>query len=158
MVLYVREQEYPYALEMARQLHRRYPDNYILHLNQAQILERMGGQDKAVKIYMDVVRAAEEGRRGYKKLPLGTFRYTMGSRLWSLGYPGEALEIFQASGRDPKTPSREKVLSHLRAGEILHLMGRRTHAASHYREIQMLEEVDDSHSVAAEYLRREQNP
>jgi tetratricopeptide (TPR) repeat protein len=142
---------------MARQLHRRYPENYILHLNQAQILERMGGQDEAVKIYMDVARAAEEGRSGYKKLPLGTFRYTLGTRLWSLGFPDEALEIFQASSRDPETPPRQRVLSHLRAGEILDLMGRRTHAASHYREIQRLEEFDDSHSVAAEYLKREQN-
>ncbi len=157
MVLYVREEEYPYALEMARQLHRRYPENYILHLNQAQILERMGGQGEAVKTYMAVVRAAEEGRPGYSKLPLGTFRYTLGTRIWSLGYPGEALEIFQSSSLDPNTPPRERVLSHLRAGEILDVMGRQTNAASHYREVQLLDNFDDSHSRAAEYLKREPN-
>jgi tetratricopeptide (TPR) repeat protein len=152
MVLYVREGYYDYALRVARDLHRRYPENFLLHLNQGQILERMGKREEAIETYLEVVRLAEEGRKNYNKVPLGTFRYTAGARLVALGEQERALALFLKATRDPGTPEREKALSHLRAGEILDLLGQREEAVSQYHVVQELTEFEGSHNFASKYL------
>ena len=153
MVLYVREGYYGYALRVAEELHRRYPENFLLHLNQAQILERMGERERAIDVYLSVLRLAEEGRKNYQKVPLVTFRYNVGVRLMELGAGERALDLFLAATRDPGMPEREEALSHLRAGEILDLLGRRQEAISQYEEVQGLSEFEDSHGTARKYLK-----
>lgn len=152
MVLYVRERQYDYGLEVARQLHKRYPESFLLHLNQAQILERMDARRKAAETYVDVIRFAEERRRNYQKLPLETFRYTTGTKLLELGARDEALDLFEAATLDPETLPRERALSHLKAGQILDLMGKREEAIAHYREVQRLEDFESSHKLATRFI------
>jgi tetratricopeptide (TPR) repeat protein len=152
MVLYVREGYHDYALRVARELHRRYPENFLLHLNQGQILERMGKREEAIETYLEVVRLAERGRKNYQKVPLGTFRYTAGARLAALGERERALALFLEATRDPGTPEREKALSHLRAGEVLDLLGKRSEAVSQYHVVQELTEFEGSHEFASKYL------
>ena len=152
MVLYVREGYYDYALRVAQDLHRRYPENFLLHLNRAQILEDMGERERAVETYLEVLRLAEEGRTNYQKVPLGTFRYTVGARLVALGEQERALPLFLKATLDPNTPDREKALSHLRAGEILDLLGQRDEAVSQYHVVQELAEFEGSHEYANKYL------
>ena len=152
MVLYVREGHYEYALRVARDLHRRYPENFLLHLNRAQILERMGERELAIEAYLEVLRRAEEGRKNYHKVPLGTFRYTAGARLVALGERDRALRLFLEATRDPGTSEREKALSHLRAGEILDLLGKREEAVSQYEVVRELAEFEGSHDFADKYL------
>jgi tetratricopeptide (TPR) repeat protein len=153
MALYVREKYYEYALQVAQHLHRRYPENFLLHLNQAQILERMKKREEAARIYTEVVQFAEEGKPNYRKIPLGTFRYTAGRRLMELGYRNQALELFLGATRDPSTPPRERALSHLRAGEILDLMGERADAVSQYKMVRNLDEFEGSHRRASKFLK-----
>jgi hypothetical protein len=154
MALYVREGYYDYALRVAQDLHHLYPENFLFHLNQAQILERMSKREPAIETYLEVVRLAEEGRRNYQKVSLETFRYTTGLRLLKLGARERALELFLSATRDAATPERERVLSHLRAGEILDLLGQRREAVSQYQEVQRLREFEDSHDLASEHLAR----
>jgi tetratricopeptide (TPR) repeat protein len=153
MVLYVREKSYDYALQVVGHLRKRYPENFLLHLNQAQILERMRERERAIETYLEVVRLAEEGRKNYQKVPLGTFRYTAGTRLVELGEKERALELFLSATNDPATPQREKALSHLRAGELLDLLGQRQEAISQYEEVQELPQVENSHQTADKYLK-----
>ena len=152
MILYVREEYYEYALRVAKDLHRRYPENFLLHLNRAQILERLGEREQAIETYLEVVRLAEEGKRNYQKVPLGTFRYTAGARLVELGARERALALFLEATQDPGTPEREKALSHLRAGEMLDLLGKRAEAVSQYQVVRELSEFEDSHEFASKYL------
>lgn len=154
MGFYVREKYYEYALQVALQLHKQYPENFLLHLNQAQILERMRERQRAVETYLEVVRFAEEGRKNYQKVPLGTFRYAVGTRLMELGAREQALPLFLRATEDPTTPERERALSHLRAGEILDVMGKREDAISQYQEVQELGEFENSHRAAGKYLKR----
>ncbi len=153
MVMYVREDENAYALEMAGQLHGKYPENYLLHINKAQILERMGRRVDAAKTYAAVARRAIDKIPNYQNLPLDKIRYPLAQRLLALGSQDEALNQFQGAAEDPGTPDRERALSHLRAGEILDTMGRREEAAAHYRRVQELPDYDGTHGTAAGYLR-----
>ena len=152
MVLYVREGHYDYALQVAKDLHRRYPENFLLHLNQGQILERMGEREQAIETYLDVVRLAEAREPNYQKVPLGTFRYTAGARLFALGERERALTLFLEATQDPETPERETALSHLRAGEILDLLGKRAEAVSQYEVVRELAEFEGSHEFAGRYI------
>jgi tetratricopeptide (TPR) repeat protein len=112
----------------------------------------MGKREEAIETYLEVVRLAEEGRKNYNKVPLGTFRYTAGARLVALGEQERALALFLKATRDPGTPEREKALSHLRAGEILDLLGQREEAVSQYHVVQELTEFEGSHNFASKYL------
>jgi len=152
MVMYVREDENEYALEVAQQLHRRYPENYLLHLNQAKILERMDEPVRAAAMYAEVAERAEKKVPNYQKLPLEKIRYPLGTRLLALGSEDRALDQFKVAADDPDTPERERALSNLRAGEILDTMGRRGEAVSYYRRVQQLQEFDGSHEIAEQYL------
>ncbi len=152
MVMYVREDENDYAIEVARQLHQRYPENYLFHLNQAQILERMGEPERAAETYAAVAALAQNKVPNYQKLPLGKIRYPLGNRLLALGSNGEALDQFKGAVDDPETSDRERALSNLRAGEILDTMGRRDEAIDHYHRVGKLQEFEGSHETAAQYL------
>ncbi len=152
MVLYVREEQYDYALDVATQLHRRYPENFVLHLNRAQILERMGHREESAAMLADVVARAQSGTKNYQKIPLSQLRYALGTRFFDLGHRDVALAQFQDTVGDPGASGRDLVLAHLKAGQILDLLGRRDEALTHYRAVQRLDEYDGSHASAERYL------
>ncbi len=56
MVLNVREKRHDRALSIARTLHGKYPRSFLLHLNKAQLLERMGRLDESVREYQSINR------------------------------------------------------------------------------------------------------
>ena len=61
MAVWMREGRPQDALPDAAGLLAKYPRNCILHLTEAQILDRMGRHDEAADAYLQVVRFAEEG-------------------------------------------------------------------------------------------------
>jgi tetratricopeptide (TPR) repeat protein len=154
MVLYMREKEFEYSYQVAEQLHGRFPESFLFHLNKAQILEHSGESKRAVETYLEIVKAAEEKQKNYHKLPLGTFRYTVANRFVELGYTGPALSLYERAIRDPRTPARDRSLSHLKAGEILDSMGMRNEAVAHYEKVRELEDVEGSHRTAERYLEK----
>ena len=154
MVVYFREKQNRDALASASELHRRFPRNFLFHLNQGQILERMRRKQEAVRIYLAVVRLAEEQRANYYRLPLETFRYKLGSRFVRLGRPDVALPQFVDCTEDVKTPAREQALCHLGAGLLLDKKGSRERARSQYDAVLGLPRVGDSHKKARRYLKR----
>lgn len=93
MVLFVREARYEDALANAELLHGKHPSNFLLHLNRAQILEKLGRIPEAVATYLEVEQKAMAGRPGYKKLPLVNFRLQLVRRLQSWQRWGEAREV-----------------------------------------------------------------
>jgi tetratricopeptide (TPR) repeat protein len=113
----------------------------------------MGERQKAMRVYTDVIEKSEQGVKNYQKLPIETFRYTVGGKLAELDYPSEALALFQKATRDPNTPPREKALSHLRAGELLDVMGRREEAIAQYEQVRRLRDFEGSHKAASRYLK-----
>lgn len=154
MVLLVLEKDYSEALANARFLHQKYPRNYLLHLNQAQILEWMGETEQAVTEYRRVVELAQAKQSNYQILPLGTFRHALGIKFLELNHDLLALDLFQASLGDPITPDRERALSYLRAGQIHDFYQRRQEARQHYQEVLKLEDFEGSHSQARQYLEK----
>lgn len=154
MVLNVHEGHNAAALEDARWLHRKYPKNFILHLNQAQILERLGRKTAAVDEYQEVIRKAEAEIPNYQKLLLATFRYQAGETFLELNRADLAIEQFEESINATATPQDERVLSVLGLAKALDLSGRRAEALLHYQEVLKMAAVGNSHREARRYLKK----
>lgn len=158
MVLNVREKRHDKALTIARTLHQKYPRSFLLHLNQAQLLERMGRSAEAVQEYQIIIERAEAASPNYGRIPLSTFRYRMGRKFLDLGHPDPGLKQFRRAVSDRGVPAREKALFHLQAAQTLHSLGRTKEAIDHYKEVLRLPNADNSHSQARSYLRKFQVP
>lgn len=65
-----------------------------------------------------------------------------------------ALEQFRKLIESPATPARERALSHLRAGQILDLQGKRSEAMTHYEEVLKSKDFEHSHDQAQGFLQR----
>src|SRR5262249_48248147 len=128
VVLCLREKLYDEALENAQFLHRKYPRNFLLHLNVAQILKEMNRPDQATEAYMKIIAQAEARAPNYQKIPLGTLRYNIGKALMSMDRLELAQHLFVAAAQDPATPERERALSHLSLAQVLDLRGNRQQA------------------------------
>jgi len=157
MVLQVREHRYGEALELARYLSGRFPRNFILALNVAQVLQLEGRVDSAASLLLDVTKRAEAGEPNFDRLPLETFRCELGAELVRMGATDLAEEQFRKSIGNPRTPPREKALSHLHLAEILDRKGRRSEAVRECQAVLALGDVEDSHLAARRLLQKLQS-
>jgi tetratricopeptide (TPR) repeat protein len=142
------------ALRNAQALHHDFPRNYIFQINIAQIQEKLGHSDQAASEYLEVMRQAEEGKPNYGLLPLATFRYALGNKLFKMGKLAAAKGQLLKSVANPGTPDRERALSHLRLGQILDLEGKRPEAIQHYQTVLNLKDVDNSQETARKLLQK----
>ena len=154
VVLCLREKLYDEALENAQFLHRRYPRNFLLHLNVAQILAEMNRPDQATEEYTKIMAQAEARTPNYQRMPLGSFRYNIGKALMNIGRLELAQRLFTAAIQDPRTANRERALSHLYLAEVLDLIGNRQQAITNYQQVLTVANFEDSHSTAKTYLKK----
>jgi tetratricopeptide (TPR) repeat protein len=154
VVLCLREKLYDEALENAQFVHRRYPRNFLLHLNVAQILTEMNRPDAAAEVYTKIIAQAEAGAPNYQKMPLGMFRYNIGKALMNLGRLELAERLLTAAIQDPTTAERERALAHLCLAEVLDLRGNRQQAIANYQRVLSVVNFEDSHSTAQGYLKK----
>jgi len=154
MVLFVRENRFADALKNVSSLHSKYPRNYILHLNRAQILEKLGRPGEAAREYRQVLAQAEANAANYTKIPMPGFRLDAAAKLLDLGDAGGALSQFDKLLSDSKSGEREKALSHLGAGQALDILGRRKEATVRYEAVLRFRDFDDSHDRARDYIKR----
>ena len=153
MILYIREERAEDALANARALHEKYPRNFLLHINQAQILESLGRPEAAASTLLEVVRRAESGVENYQKLPLTRFRLNVAAKLLELGDSTTALTQFQGVLRDEEAHFTYQVRSHLHSAEILLEQGKDGQAASHFEALLELPAYDRSHKKAKRGLK-----
>jgi tetratricopeptide (TPR) repeat protein len=109
MVLFVREKRYEEALANAELLHGKHPSNFLLHLNRAQILEKLGRVPEAAATYLQVEHEAMAGQPGYQKLPLANFRLQLVRRLQSWQRWDEAREVVHRGLETPGLSPAQRV-------------------------------------------------
>jgi tetratricopeptide (TPR) repeat protein len=114
----------------------------------------MGDHERAATVYLDVLRSAEELKKNYQLLPIGSFRFNIAERFRSQGEIEQALELYERVAGDHSTLKREKILSHLRAGEMLDLLGQRDEAVAQYREVRKFEDIEGAHKRASRFLKK----
>src|SRR5262245_350146 len=154
VVLCVREKLYDQALENAQFLQRRYPRNFLLHLNVARILTEMNRPEQAVEVYTKILAQAETRTPNYQKMPLSVFRYNIGKALLNMDRLELAQRLFTAAIQDTATAERERALSHLCLAEVLDVGGNRQQAIANYQQVLRVANFEDSHRTAQTYLKK----
>jgi tetratricopeptide (TPR) repeat protein len=154
MVFKVREEKYMEALQLARNLHIKFPRSFIFALNVAQILKLAGQRDQATLAFLEAEKQVEARNPNYDKLQLQTFRFNLGVELMYMEKHDLAQTRFRQCIDDPKTQFRERTLAHLNLGKILIWKGQRTEAAKEFQTVLAVENVDNSHNLARQLLNR----
>jgi predicted Zn-dependent protease len=154
VVLCLREKLYDEALENAQFLHQRYPRNFLLHLNVAQILAEMNRPGQAAEEYTKIIAQAESRTPNYQKIPLGALRYKIGKALMNIDQLELAQSLFTAAIQDSTTAEQERALSHLYLAQVLDLRGNRQQAIANYQQVLNAPNFEDSHNTAQGYLKR----
>jgi tetratricopeptide (TPR) repeat protein len=152
MVLNVREQHYPEALEQARNLAAQFPRSYLFPINVAQILRLAGRNEESIPLLLQVEKRAENREPNFDRLPLASLRFNLGTEFMHMSKLDLAKERFARSISDPKITAREKALSHLYLGQIHDWQGRRAEAIKECQIVLSLEEAEDSHDQAKKLL------
>ena len=154
MVLFIREKRPADALQNARLLFEKYPRNFLLHINLAQIQDLMGRRQQAVDTFRQVLELAGRERPNYTKLPLHEFRVKVAAKFDEMGRHQEALEELNKLAGDARAPQNQRTSAHLHMGRILHREDRHSEAAPHYRAVLEAPPYGNSHEVARRWLKK----
>jgi tetratricopeptide (TPR) repeat protein len=152
MVMHVRDNRYAEALAVAQSLKNKFPRNFLFAINYGQILLMAGQKDQGFAALQEVETRAEAGEPNFNRLPLPIFRFNLGLELMHRRQLDLAEERFRKCIENPKTPPREKALSHLCLGRILEWKHKGEDAVKAYQAVLGFPDVDDSHRQAKEYL------
>ena len=153
MVLFVREKRYRDALRIARELHQRYPGNWLLHVNQAQILERMRETEQAARVYRQVLELQRQGRPHYDDIPLLPFLTQLGRKFRTFGDFETAQSFLHAALSASDVDPNERAEVHLETAKTFDLQGMREAALDHYRQVLELAREKDLRREAERYLK-----
>ena len=159
IAIYKKEQRYPEALALSREMQEKYPRNYLFRLEtadslvaQATIERRTSKTKKAEMMQSEALSTFEamlherSAAGAPRALDLIHFRY--GEALLRMSQPKSAAEEFLAAttvkGADAGTVSR----AHLRAAQSFDLAGKRSEALAEYRVVLSRPNVYDSYDQA----------
>lgn len=155
MVLFIREKRPADALANAQTLFSKYPKNFLLDINQAQILEMLGRNDQAAARFQEILGKAERKLPNYRKLPLAKFRLAVARKLEEFGRDEEARAQLERLLASAETPERERTLGHLLLAEYLVSADRPREARQHFEAVLKAPPQGDSHSKARAWLEKQ---
>ncbi len=154
MILFIREERPQDALKNTRFLFAKYPRNFLLHINLAQIQDLMGRQEAAVETFRQVLALAEQKKPNYTKLPLHSFRIKVAAKFEEMGQHEAAVQELRKLADDSQAPRAKRTSAHLHLGRMLQRQNRSAEAAFHYRAVLEAPPYGNSHDVARRWLHR----
>jgi hypothetical protein len=151
-LIYVRERNLQAAFDELSVLLKKYPKNYLVHLDMGGIALLMGRTQAAVTIYEDILRRVENRQHAYERLEVTRVYNRLGVSLRQQGGLQAAASWFQkALAHGQRTPLSD-VVAHLELGKTYDRMGRADQAREHYQAVLGLEDFAGSHEEAAEFM------
>ncbi|MGH9966941.1 MAG: hypothetical protein ACREBG_03775 [Pyrinomonadaceae bacterium] len=165
IAIYKREKHFPEALALSRELHQRYPRNYLLSLETADALISLAALDRQTRskesdsMEREALDTFEELSRGRptaddspRALDLINFRY--GEALLLMNQPGRAAEKFLAAAAVRRADAGLVSRAHLLAAQAFDIAGKRHEALDEYRMVLSRPNVYDSHDQARRGLKK----
>ena len=90
-LIYTREKKFQEAFDELSILLKRYPRNYLIHLDMGGIALLMDRPEAAIVIYHDILRGISSGEQKYRKLDKATVENRLGVALREQGNPSESV-------------------------------------------------------------------
>jgi len=154
-VVYRREREFGKAIELLERLVPKYPRNYLLRLELAQMHSDNGDGGAALKAIAEVEKLKKAATPGFARLPMEKILYYRGTvEFWYRDYEAAITDLRRAAGRADELDPNTGVMAWMRLGQAHDLRGEREKALDAYRHA--IEYAPDS-GVAKEcqgYLKR----
>ncbi|MBI3654612.1 MAG: tetratricopeptide repeat protein [Acidobacteria bacterium] len=147
--LYSREQQPEKALEVISYLATKYPRNYLLGVERANMLYQRGRHDEGAASFAALLKDAP-----IAQVAADHINFQWGEALMKAGDFAAAIEHYQAVTRWPKADKALVSLSHLHAGQALDALGKREAALAEYQTVLQRENIFDAHKQAAQYIKK----
>jgi len=133
--LYRREGQTKAAIPIVQELIQRYPRNFLLRLELAQMYSSGGDGAKGLEVLRDVERLKTAHSPGFDRLPWEKIWYQMGSiQFWYNDLDQSLANMKRVAASDEEVDLNTGVLAWLRMGQIYDMKQRRTEAIGAYRK------------------------
>ena len=134
-VIYRREEKWPAAAPLLEELIQRFPRNYLLRFEQAQMLSSTGHKDQAIATIQRVAELKKSGAPGFADLALEKIYYQIGNiQFWYRDYVQAVENLQKATAGSAALDLNTGTLAWMRLGQVYDLTNRRNLAVEAYRK------------------------
>jgi tetratricopeptide (TPR) repeat protein len=134
-VLYRREERWQAAAPLLDELVRRFPRNYLLRFEQAQMYSATGQKDKAIATMQAVAELKRTGAPGFVNLASERIYYQIGNiQFWYRDYNDAVENLKKATAGGATLDLNTGTLAWMRLGQVYDLTNRRELAMDAYRK------------------------
>jgi len=153
------EKNYIRALEIARELNRKYPRNPLFHRMYGRCYVSMGYGGEAFQIFSEVEKRFRNKQVGYDVYDGREAYYYIGRHLFLAGKLDEALQNLYKCDElsrviDKDGASGFMSMANLTIGLIYDLQKKRGSALAQYQKVLMMKEYENTHKEARRYMER----
>jgi tetratricopeptide (TPR) repeat protein len=153
--IYRRERRAKDAIPLVQELIRRFPRNYIIRMELAQMYSDAGDQDKAMAVLAEVEELKRRNAPGFTRLKLEKVHYLRGTiAFWYGDLDLAESELRRVTSQSDKLDLNTAVYSWMRLGQTLDLKGRRSDAVAAYRRAVAIAPDSDPGREARSHLNR----
>jgi tetratricopeptide (TPR) repeat protein len=151
------ERQYVRALEIAQELHNKYPRNPLFHRMYGRCYVSLGYWAEAFKVFLDVEEKYRKRQPGYDVYDGREAYYYIGRHLFLAGRFDEALENLyrcdEISRRiDKKGASGFTSMANLTIGLIYDAQKKRGSALAQYQKVLDMKEFENTHKEARRFM------
>lgn len=157
-IYYFYEHDYFQALELAKQLSARFPNNMLFHRYVGRCHVSLGNWGQAEPVFTEIVARARKGTRGYGAAVEREAEYYLGMAAMGGRRFDEALPHFYRCDElsrtlDRNEPSGFMTLANLKMGMVYDAQSRRDLALAQYRKVLDMKDYKDSHAQAEQFTK-----
>jgi tetratricopeptide (TPR) repeat protein len=147
--IYSREKQPEKALEVISYLAKKYPRNYLLGVERANMLYQRGRKQEGADSFAALLKDAQIAQAATDHI-----NYQWGESLMNTGEYAAAVEHYKEVTRWAKSDKSLISLSHLHTGQALDALGKREEALAEYQTVLKRENIFDAHKLANEYVKK----
>ena len=143
-----REAEYPQAIQVVDGLAQQYPHNFLFALEQANLLKDAGHGIRAIAAYQALLERAGKPGSYYTDPHLEMAYYGLGEAARGQRQIATAAAAYQSAAIQPTASPLMQRRAHLRAGQMMDLLGRHAQAKKQYDAVLALGANSDQAELA----------
>jgi len=133
--IYRREEKWKEAAPLLEDLIQRFPRNYLLRFEQAQMFSSTGQKDKAIATIQKMAELKKSGAPGFAGLPAERIFYHIGNiQFWYRDYEQAVDNLKKATSGSSALDLNTGTLAWMRLGQVYDLTNRRDLAMEAYRK------------------------
>ncbi|MBM3783231.1 MAG: tetratricopeptide repeat protein [Acidobacteria bacterium] len=153
-LVYTREKKFDKAREHLAALHRRFPKNYLVHLDMGSVALQLRRASEAIEIFEDVLRRIDQKSNGYERLDRATVLNHLGVAERGAGHPDRAITHHRRGLEEKSATPLSRAVAHLEIGRALDLQGKRTEALAEYQQVESIPGMPGAAQQARSHIQK----